>query len=242
MSYILSNLCDQKSNTLDYNEIIVNFCERKLYPDRPEYINAISALYITGIGYYNLRKIAKKSVSLSLIHWCICINGIGSFYYHWTAWYLFRLIDEFTMIIPLWIGIVKIMHDLNYSTYWLGIISIYNILLLVFDVFPWFKYFAILFLIEMLLIIPLYNGVYIQYTQSQNIIIRKFAYFKNNGFKGIVICSISGITWGIAELNCNEYSVFGHAIWHIGMSTGLCNIIQYLNKHTELVKNLNKLE
>ena len=58
------------------------------------------------------------------------MNGIGSFYYHWTAWYLFRLIDEFTMIIPLWIGIVKIMHDLNYSTYWLGMISIYNILLL----------------------------------------------------------------------------------------------------------------
>ena len=29
-------------------------------PDRPEYINAISALYITGIGFYNLRKVAKK--------------------------------------------------------------------------------------------------------------------------------------------------------------------------------------
>ena len=226
---------------MKYNDVLINFCERKLNPHQPEYINSISALYITAIGYYNLMKIAKKSVCLSLIFWCICMNGIGSFLYHWTGWYMFRLLDECTMIIPLWVGMVKILYDLNYSTYWVGIISLYNILLLVLNIFIWFDYFSVLFALELLFIIPLYYQVYIEYNQSRNTIIRKYALFSNNGFKGIVICSVSGMIWIITELNCNKYLIFGHAIWHIGMSNGLCHIIQYFSKQTKQIKLIKNL-
>ena len=226
---------------MKYNDVLINFCERKLNPHRPEYINAFSALYIAAIGYYNLMKITKKSVCLSLIFWCICMNGISSFLYHWTSWYIFSLLDEYTMIIPLWIGVVKILYDLNYSTYWIGMISLYNILLLVSDIFIWFDYFPHFFALELLFIIPLYYQVYIEYNQSHNIIIRKYALFSNNGFKGIVICSVSGMIWIITELNCNKYLIFGHAIWHIGMSNGLCRIIQYFSKQTKQIKLIKNL-
>ena len=51
----------------------------------------------------------------------------------------------------------------------------------------------------------------------------------NNGLKGIIICSVSGIIWAITEAICNKYLLFGHAVWHIGMSTGMCYKINYFN-------------
>ena len=71
---------------IEYNQILVNFCERKLYPNQPEYINAISSLYICAVGYYNLiqqqNKSVNKSATISIIYWCIYINGLAAFLYH----------------------------------------------------------------------------------------------------------------------------------------------------------------
>ena len=206
---------------MEYNCVLVNFCERKLYPNQPEYINAISALYICAVGYYNLitiqNKSANKSATISIIYWCICINGIAAFLYHWYAWYMFKILDEFSMIIPIWFGICKILFDLNYNTHCIGAITLVNMLILILDIFPWFDlYFPFCFLIELLIMIPLYYQA-----------LQKYADSNKNGIKGIIICSISGIIWGITEINCNKYLIFGHAIWHIGMSTGICYKIKY---------------
>jgi len=204
---------------MEYNTVLVNFCERKLYPNQPEYINAFSAFYISAISYYNLVTTQNKSTNLSIINWCICINGLASFLYHWYAWYLFRLFDEFTMIIPIWFGLSKILFDLDYNMHFIGIITLINMLILVFNVFPWFdQSFCISFLIELLLIIPFYCQA-----------LEKYPDINKDGIKGIIICSGSGIVWWITELNCNKYLIFGHALWHIGISTGLCYIINYFS-------------
>ena len=69
-----------------------------------------------------------------------------SFLLHYTAWYLFKLLDEFSMIIPLWIGLSKILYDLNYPTYCIGLLTTINLVLLGLDVFPWFEsYFPLVF-------------------------------------------------------------------------------------------------
>ena len=216
-----------------YNDIIIKFCERKLYLDRPEYINAISALYISGIGYYNLVYFYNKSKSITLVYICIISNGIGSFLFHWYAWYIFKLLDQFTMIIPLWLGINKILYDLEYSKMSLSIHTIYNISLLVLTVFEEFdKYFSNAFALEILLIFPLYYQV----LRNNNIVINQQYLLNNKGGQGILLSSVSGLTWAITEKYCNKYLLFGHAVWHIGMSTGLCNIINYFYNNSKLIK------
>lgn len=204
---------------MEYNHVLVNFCERKLFSHRPEYLNASSALYISAIGYYNLTTIKNKSINMSIIYWCFCINGISSFLYHWYAWYIFKLLDEYSMILPIWFGLCKILFDLNYNKHYIGAITLFNTIILVMDVFPWFNpYFPICFLIELLLLVPIYY-------QS----IKVYPDTNYSGIKGIIICSFSGLTWWITELNCNENLLFGHAIWHIGMSTGMCYKIRYFS-------------
>jgi hypothetical protein len=237
---------------MDYNYKLVKMCERTLYPDRPEYLNSFSALYMCFISAYYLsrqtsekfdqtnflknellKKVQSKQLltsnSISIIYWCIFVNGIGSFLYHWYAWYIFKLLDEFSMIIPIWIGLCKIMHNLNYSIYCSGILTFINIFLLVLNVFPWFQdYFPIAFASEIIILIPLYYQS-LKYLKDEDSI----------GLKGILICCSSGILWGVIEANCNKYLIFGHSIWHIGMSTGLCYIIQYF-KNLEHVSNILK--
>jgi len=204
---------------MDYNYKIINMCERKIYPDQPEYLNSFSALYMCYISAYSIFKQSKYRIShnSSILYWCIFTNGIGSFLCHWYGWYIFKLLDEFTMIIPVWLGISKILYNLNYSIYYTGFFTILNLILLVLDVFPWFQdYFPIAFAIELITIIPLY---YQSLNYKKDI--------KSNGFKGIIICCGSGFLWVIIEANCNKYLIFGHSLWHIGMSTGLCYIIEY---------------
>ena len=220
---------------MEYNQEIIIFCERKLFPLRPEYLNCISALYISGIGFYNLLKLKERSLILEIIYWCLITNGFMSFLLHYTAWYLFKLLDEFSMIIPLWIGLSKILYDLNYPTYCIGLLTTINLVLLGLDVFPWFEsYFPLVFASELLSIIPLYYQV--GSLKNQNIIIHKYEWVSNKGIQGILICSISGIIWFITELNCNIYVILGHSIWHIGMSTGLCNVIDYFNEQIKKIK------
>ena len=175
---------------MKYNDVIVQFCERKLFPNRPEYLNCLSALYISSIGLYNLITQKNRSRSLEIIYWSIIVNGVMSFLLHYTAWYLFKLLDEFSMLIPLWIGLSKILYDLHYSTYCIGLLTVINLILLGLDVFPWFEpYFPLVFTSELLSIIPLYYQA--KNLKNKNIILHKYGWVSNKGMQGILICSFN---------------------------------------------------
>ena len=218
---------------MEFNTTLVKFCERKLYPNRPEYINCLSALYITYIGCKKLRNTVHPSKSTEFIYWSICLNGIVSFLFHYTAIYLFKLFDEFTMIIPLWIGVNSILHDLHYSTFYIGLLSIFNITLLVINVFPWFEdFFPLALASELLVLIPLCYQISNQHSKLQ----KPGETLSRHGIHGIFICSVSGAIWFITELNCNKYMIFGHSIWHIGMSTGMSYIVNFCDEETKYIK------
>ena len=51
---------------MEYNLVLNNFCERKLYPNRPEYLNAFSALYISAISYYMIINCKKEDYNYYL--------------------------------------------------------------------------------------------------------------------------------------------------------------------------------
>ena len=88
--------------------------------------------------------------------------------------------------------------------------------------------FCIAFAIELVCIIPLYYQV----LMSNNVIISRYYLINNKGFAGIVICVASALIWLITERYCNKYLIFGHSVWHVGMSYGMCNIINFFYEKT----------
>ena len=225
---------------MEYDTKVANFCEKKIYPNQPEYINAFSALFLCYISIHNLTKDisstpqtkskqskTKQSKTKQIINWCIFTNGISSFLYHWYNWYIFKMADEFTMIIPIWLGITYIIYNLNYHSIYIGIFTIYNMLLITLEPFMWFdKYFPVCFGIELFLIFPLYIQTI---TTSKYKNIRNHSNHSNQGLKGIIVIASSATCWIITETHCNKYLIFGHAIWHIGMGTGMTYIINFFN-------------
>jgi len=206
------------------------FCERKLFPNQPEILNSISALYICYISYKDLLKLQNSrrielhaNPIIIMTHSCIFINGIAAFLYHWTESYLFKICDAYTMIIPMWLTISNIFIRINVPYTWIIIFSLINIIILLLIVYSWFDYyFPFVFGFEMLLIIPLYSKT-IMHNRISNINTKLI----NNGSKGICICGLSAAIWIISEKYCNIYLILGHSIWHIGMSTGVSYILNY---------------
>ena len=215
---------------MEYDQRIEQFCERKIFPNQPEYLNSLSALFIIYISYRDLKNYKNLKNTTILIHASIGINGLAAFLYHWNDWYIFQLFDVYTMIIPLWIGICDIMITLDYKLIYIIGTTFINQIILVLLIFPNFeKYFVLIFASEMIMFIPLYK-------QSLHLPIQIERKEKSKkGLKGIIICLVSGITWMLTEQNCNKYMILGHPIWHIGMSIGLSNLIEYFNG----IKNKN---
>ena len=204
---------------MHYNLIVSTFCERKIFPNQPEYLNALTALFLCYISLKNLWTLPITTQTSLVLYNCLFSNGIGSFLYHWYGWYIFKLVDEMTMIIAIWLGIGKILSFLDFPRYQICLFSIVNHFLISFIVFPWFdSYFPIIFLCELLLLIPLCKVASQRYPKITPI-------YK----KGIVICCLSGLTWGLTETKCNKYFIFGHGVWHIGMGIGLSSIINFFN-------------
>lgn len=216
---------------MNYDYEITKFCEKKIYPNQPEYFNSITAIYISIISLYFLRRTHNLSNNTILVYYCICINGLSSFLYHWYSWYIFKLFDEFSMIIPIWLGISSILFDFNIPIPYIGLLTLYNIILLVFDVFVVFdNYFPIFLTLELLLLFPLFYYSVKKYNK-----IRNFPTLFKDGLIGITVCSVSGIIWFVTELKCNKYLLFGHPLWHIGFSTGICYIITYFTNLKVLI-------
>ena len=93
------------------------FCESLLW-GHPEYINSITAIPIilSGIyGLYNLSNSINISPIWRLIYCLFIINGISSFGYHYTAYFFWKFIDEYTMIIAVYIGIYQASELLLYK-------------------------------------------------------------------------------------------------------------------------------
>ena len=154
---------------------------------------------------------SEKSKTKQIINWCIFTNGISSFLYHWYNWYIFKLADEFTMIIPIWLGITYIIYDLNYPQIYIGILTIYNMLLITLEPFMWFdKYFPMCFGIELSLIVPLYiQTLTIKYKNNPNHPTNpSHPNHPYQGLKGIIVIASSATCWIITEIYCNKISNF----------------------------------
>jgi hypothetical protein len=203
-----------------------SFCEVELYENKysPEYCNAITALFISYIGYFGIRT-TLRPINLHIfgLYFALIINGISSCFYHITHTIGWGLIDRFSMILIafhcflIFIYVFQHLHISSNICHILHSISMLYIVCMtticglhqeeLFNtLFGGFLVSIVLFLIV----------VYHQETIPHNIM--------NYAIKGVLLLIISGSSWIITETHCTKYSIlpylFGHSIWHINVALG----------------------
>lgn len=105
---------------MDYNyswsSPALGFCESILRPGYPEYFNLVTATIMLWGGLYGLIRVNRLAakldsrqsasfMSLRLVYGTIFANGIGSVAYHSKAWQGFRLMDDFSLVIGIYVAL-----------------------------------------------------------------------------------------------------------------------------------------
>jgi len=219
---------------LDFNEIDHSFCESTIYGNPPEYINSISALFLSFIGFFGIM-MNKKINKIKFVYSAMIINGLCSFMYHYTNSIGWGLMDRFSMVliaIPCYFlsldffnlskksepfgyerdlslpkELIRIFITL-YITILLTSIGLHNETL--------FNYLFGFFLISIFFFL-----MYLESNNKKLLIPRNIL---NIGWKGIFYLITAGIFWILTEKLCYKYYfikyLFGHSFWHIGISYG----------------------
>ena len=191
-----------------------NFCESRIYHNKPEIINSLSSLYIflLPIIYGNPKNDILYNISILLQ-----LNGLTSCYFHYNLNWLGKQLDEIPMILISYLSIwflLKIYYNkdinlLNYYNYWN---SFYVIMILTINTFPNYSYlFPYLFGLYIFFAILLIHLVSVKF----NIVYKK----------DLIKSGIGALLWWLSELDCTKWTYIGHLFWHILFPLGFYNLI-----------------
>ena len=207
---------------IDFTEYDHDFCEASIYNNGAEYLNSITALFISFIGLFGLYFNSYNSINIDMLYYTLIINGITSAIYHHTHYIGWGLLDRYSMIyistycynifFELLISRKSVISQLLqfciviFLTFLSATTGLHNEILFN-NLFGFFLFSILIFLIL----------CRIKYHNVPNIL---FYY----GYKGILLITIAGVSWIITENLCNHYVImkylFGHALWHIAVSLG----------------------
>lgn len=210
------------------NQIVHNFCESRLNNNNPpEILNSYTSLFITIIPL--LYGMPKNNIFYNLA--CMLIfNGFGSFYYHYKLNSLGKQADEMSMILATYFGLcgllkLNFLHDLKK-------INFYN----TFNNFYMIIFLSLNTILQLDKLFPLLFGLYISTTLF--FIHKTYIKYKNNN-ELLHLCTynyeltlsfIGASCWIISEIYCNEYTKYGHVLWHILFPLGFYKLILKYDK------------
>jgi hypothetical protein len=205
-----------------------SFCEAAIYGGPPEYINSITSLFISFIGFFGISKNKHSNNDIYLLYGALFLNGFMSFAYHWTNYLGFGLLDRFTMILIAYPAVSSSIKELLflypielfYKKIILVIKQIYFTLLITFCALGYEELFNGLFglfLVTTLVFMHLVNNK----RRTLSFQIYKTIRF---GLIGTYMIIFAGILWIVVEKLCFKFPtmkyVQGHAFWHIFVSLG----------------------
>jgi hypothetical protein len=188
-----------------------NFCESKIF-GKPEYINAFTSLFISIIPFFFK---FPQITSFKRIFFILFLNGLSSFYYHMKLDWIGKQLDELTMILIVYIFILKliiIMHKLK-------LFYFIDFLFLIIFVINSISQFDFIF--PALFTIPIIILLYLIYKLSKIYKDIKLHYF--------IFCLVGVFSWITSELLCNKYTYIGHGLWHFFFPLGAVKIISNLD-------------
>ena len=185
-----------------------NFCESKLQNnDGPEVINAYTSLIISIVPFvYGFPNVACM----------LSVNGFASYHYHYYLTWVGKQGDEISMILANYFGMWKLI-DMYYTGYEKqNMLNRYN------------TAFMYLFLLGNTLIQydPLFPSIFGVYVGGTLIMIYKVANKYHISYKKNLFISFIGAScWIVSEHFCNEYTKYGHPIWHILFPLGFYKLV-----------------
>lgn len=205
-----------------------SFCEAKLWGNAPEYVNSFTSLFISLVGLYGIKVNKHSNNYVFLLYSALIINGIMSFFYHWTNQIGWGILDRMSMVmiaIPAMYGSLKeISFFYNFSK------STEKLLLFLNQI-----YFTCLVTACGLGHEEIFNGLFGVFLASALVFIilihnkrhklnketlKTLAY----GKLGLFLIIIAGISWILIEKFCDRFDIMkhlhGHAVWHIFVSFG----------------------
>ena len=209
---------------IDFHQFDHNFCESTIYSSsqHPEYLNALSSLFITFIGLNAMRK-PHLSIFLSIMYSCFAVNGVLSLLYHYYNSIGYGLLDRMSMVLLAWttsyicFNTVKKLKRFNLSycsnsTVHLCIVAYYSFLLTVAGLHK-----EILF-----------NTLFGVFLGSISVYVYVVRHVDRRiisiGWKGIRYIILSAVFWITTEGLCPHLSfikyLFGHVWWHVFISYG----------------------
>jgi len=210
------------------SKFIHNFCESRLTNNTPpEIYNAYTSLIITA---FPLLFGFPKNIVFYNFACMLAFNGCASFYYHYYLDWVGKQADEMSMILATYFGIwgllkmyfIKNKELLNWYNGWN---SIFMISFLIFNTNSKYDFlFPILFTIY----IGISLGLIYKISQIYNY------YYKMH----LMISLIGAKCWFISEIFCNEYTQYGHVVWHFLFPLGFYQLILY---YDEKFTNLKKI-
>ena len=189
-----------------------NFCESRIYKNQPEYINAVTSLFITIIPlcFPFPVKMVYRRITLLLM-----MNGFCSLYYHLKLNWVGKQLDELTMIFCIYIALIDIVNDKR-KTYAFIITDSYFIGILVINSIP-----SIDFLFPILFAIPILSFLYFLYKISK--------VYDDIKLRYLLFSVVGAISWIISETVCNKYTYIGHGLWHFFFPLGFIKLLNNLD-------------
>jgi len=213
---------------MDFFQFDHSFCEAKIYGGPPEYINSITSLFISYMGYYALKNNDHLNNDIYLLYAALFLNGFVSCAYHWTNYLGFGLLDRFSMVLIAYPAVCACFKELghlyninmNIRKHFLILKQLYFTLLITTCSFGYEEIFNSLFGIFLggsIIFIWLVN-------KKKDELNKKVKVLLKNSYIGLLFMLFAGIFWIFVEKFCDTFSIMkyiqGHAIWHIGVSLG----------------------
>ena len=190
-----------------------NFCESRIYDNKPEIINSLSSLYIYLIPIIYGKPNNDLLYNISIL---LQFNGLASCYFHYYLNWLGKQLDEIPMILISYLSIwylLKIYYkDKNLLNYYNYFNTLYIIIILTINTFPNYSY-----------LFPYLFGFYIFFAI---LLIHLVSEKYNIGYKRDLIKSgIGAFLWWLSELYCTEWTYIGHLFWHVLFPLGFYKLI-----------------
>lgn len=213
------------------NQVVHNFCESRLNNNNPpELFNSYTSLFITITPL--LLGLPKNNIFFN-ISCLLMFNGFASFYYHYTLNWIGKQADEMSMILSTYFGIhnlILLLYKKRNKKILLGLNNIYMILFLIFNTNIEFDiYFPVIFGIYIFFVMFLIYNISKKYSNNE------LNNYDVSYHKELLISFIGASCWIISELYCNEYTKYGHIIWHMLFPLGFYKLILKYDKLLYLI-------
>lgn len=246
---------------MKWNDLANGFCEG-IVSGPPEYVSSVTSIAMLFYGLMGLFVTRNHNVLIRITSAMLAVTGVGSFMYHWTWYQGWGQLDGIPMMIASYLGLFQIMDLLFYKKISLDdnnkrkyeLISGANALMLMSMMLISLSLsvtddtshlFTILFALpEVMMALCIVATKCTIQTRDKSLPIEKeilTAY--RVGYRGILTAVVAAVIWVLSENLCpyNPWLryTYMHGIWHIAISAGMYNIMQFMVFLYSYYKNLD---